>query len=137
MRLKIKLFDGWRQATNADGAATFFRGQSDSRLQISWAEYRGQKPLRKVTTDELKDTAVKFGQKNGFGELVDSSGGSCEFGSFGTAIFRSPTHRRIQVWFITNEQDYILGTYICSKEPAPAEIREVQEVMSLVTLGPK
>ena len=137
MRLKIKLLDGWRQATNTAGPATFYRGQSDSPLQISWAEYRGQKPLRQVSTNELKDTAVRFGQKNGFGELVDSSGGSCAFGSFGSAIFRSATHPRIQVWFITDERDYILGTYICSKEPAPAEIREVQDIMSLVTLGPK
>ncbi len=137
MRLKIKLFDGWQQTTNADGPATFYRSHSDSPLQISWAEYLGQKPLRKVSTDELKNTAVRFGQKNGFGDLVDSSGGSCAFCSFGTAIFRSATHPRIQVWFVTDEHDYILGTHICSKEPAPIEIREVQDIMSLVTLGPK
>jgi hypothetical protein len=137
IRLKIKLFDGWRQADSTNGPSTFYRGQSDSPLQISWARYRGQKPLRKVSTDELKTTAVRFGQKNGFGELVDSSGGSCAFGSFGTAIFHSATHPRIQVWFVTDETDYILGTYICSKEPDPTEVREVQDIMNMVTLSPE
>lgn len=137
MRLKIQLLDGWRQATSTNGPATFYRGQSDSPLQISWAEYRGQKPLRSVSTDQLEDTAVRFGQQQGFGELVESSGGSCAFGSFGTATFHSTAHPRIQVWFVTDGRDHILGTHICSKDPDPAEVREVQEIMSRVTLAPE
>jgi hypothetical protein len=137
VRLKIKLFDGWRQADNTNGPSTFYHGQSDSPLQISWGHYRGQKPLPKYSTDVLKTAAIRYGQKNGFGELVDSSGGSCAFGSFGTAIFHSATHPRIQVWFAIDEKDCIFGTFICSKEPDPAEVREAQDIMSLVTLGPE
>ena len=137
MRLKIHLFDGWRQATNTNGPASFYRGRSDNPLQISWAEYRGQKPLRSVSTQELQDTAVRFGRQNRFGELVESSGGSCAFGSFGTAIFHSAAHARIQVWFVTDGRDHILGTYVCSKDPDPAEVREVQQIMSTVTLAPE
>jgi len=135
MRLTIKLFDAWRQAPSTNGPASFYRGRSDNPLQVSWAEYRGQKPLRSVSTQELQDTAVRFGQQNGFGELVESSGGSCAFGSFGTATFHSAAHPRIQVWFVTDGRDHILGTHICSKDPDPAEVREVQQIMSTVTLA--
>jgi hypothetical protein len=135
MRLKIKLYDGWRQATNTNGPATFYRGQSDNPLQVSWAEYRGQKPLRSVSTDELKDAAMRFGCQQGFGELTESSGGPCEFGSYGTAIFHSTTHPRIQVWFVTDGRDHILATHICSKAADPAEVREVQEIIARVTLA--
>jgi hypothetical protein len=137
MRLKIKLFDGWRQATNAEGPTTFYRGRSDSPLQISWAEYRGKKSLGKASPEMLRDMAVNFGRMSGFGHLADSSGGSCAFGNFGGAIFHSATHPRSQVWIITDDTNYILATFICSKEPDPAELQEVEDIVSMVTLGPE
>jgi hypothetical protein len=42
LRLRIKLYDGWRQATNTNGPATFYRGQSDNPLQISWASIKAR-----------------------------------------------------------------------------------------------
>jgi hypothetical protein len=135
MRLKVKLFTGWVEIKSTNTAATFHRNQSENLLQFSWAEYRGKQPLRKVSTDELKQTATKFGQKNGFGEFVESDGGSCTFGNFGTAVFRSATHPRIQVWFVTDGTDYILATYICSKEPDQVEVQETKDIVSMATLG--
>jgi hypothetical protein len=66
---------------------------------------------------------------------VESDGGVCTFGSFGTAVFRSAKHPRIQVWFVTDGTDYILATYICSKEPDSVEVQETKNIVSLVTLG--
>lgn len=137
MRLKIKLFTGWTQDKSTNSPATFYRRQSQNPLQVSWAEYRGKKPLEKISTDKLKETATTFGQKQGFGNVVESSGGACTFGSFGTAVFRSKTHPRIQVWFITDGTDYILATHICASEPDAAEVRETQEIVRMLRLGPE
>ncbi|MFO1514798.1 MAG: hypothetical protein U1F83_18115 [Verrucomicrobiota bacterium] len=137
LRLKIKLLTGWAEHTTTNGPATFYRQQSNNPLQVSWAEYRGKKPLEEVSSEKLKETATTFGQKNGFGKLVESSGGKCVFGKCGTAIFRSEKHARIQVWFITDGTDYILATHICSTEPDPTEVGEVKEIVSMLTLGPE
>ena len=137
MRLKIKLFTGWAEQATTNGPATFYRQQGNNPLQVSWAEYRGKKPLDDVNTDKLKETATTFGQKNNFGELVESSGGKCAFGKFGTAVFHSEKHARIQVWFITDGTDYMLATHICSKEPDAVEVRETKEIVSMLTLGPE
>jgi hypothetical protein len=137
MRLKIKLLSDWPEQKSANGPATFCRKQSENLLQVSWAEYRGKNPLKKVSNDELKDTAIKFGQKNGFGDVVESSSETCTFGNFGTAVFRSAKYPRIQVWFITNGNNYILATHICSKEPDANEILETREIVCTLTLEPE
>ena len=150
LRLKVKLPDGWRQATNTGhfasdtnfgNSAKFYRGQSDNALYIYWSESDG---LIKVSTDELKDEIVRFGLWNysndlsNSNELLNSSGGLCAFGSYGTAIFHSAACPRSQIWLITDERYYsIEGIYRCSKEPDPAEVREVQDMMSTVTVGPE
>ncbi|MFO1514800.1 MAG: hypothetical protein U1F83_18125 [Verrucomicrobiota bacterium] len=94
------------------------------------------KAIQRFTTGVSRE-ATTFGQKNGFGKLVESSGGKCVFGKCGTAIFRSEKHARIQVWFITDGTDYILATHICSTEPDPTEVGEVKEIVSMLTLGPE
>ena len=135
LRLKIQLTDSWHQLKNTDGPATFYRLKSDSPLQVSWAEYRGKQLLRKVTPDELKNAASNFGQKQGFGDLIESSNGDCKFGHFGTATFRSVEHPHIQVWFVTDGTDNILVTYICSKVPEPIEVQETREIAKTVALS--
>ncbi|MDB6025038.1 MAG: hypothetical protein JWM68_1261 [Verrucomicrobiales bacterium] len=137
MRLKIELPTTWTQQNNPDGPPTFCRQASTNAFQVSWAEYRGGKALPEVTADSLKQMATGFGQKNGFGEMVESSGGACRFGSFGTAVFRSAQHPRIQVWFICDGRDHIMATHICDREPEPIEVADAQQITSTLALGPE
>ena len=81
--------------------------------------------------------AAGFGQQNGFGEMIESSSGACRFGSFGTAVFRSVQHPRIQVWFISDGRDHIMATHICDREPESGEVAEVQQIASELALGPE
>src|SRR4051794_30209960 len=117
MRLKIELPTTWAQQNMPNGPATFCRQASTNAFQVSWAEHRGGKPLPVITAHTLKQMAIGFGQKNGFGEIVESSGGACRYGSFGTAVFRSSQHPRIQVWFVSDGRNHIMATHICDHEP--------------------
>ena len=81
--------------------------------------------------------AIDFGRDSRFGELAESSGGACRFGSFGTAVFRSSEHPRIQVWFISDGRDHIMATHICDREPDAEEVAEAQQIASSLALGPE
>jgi len=137
MRLKIELFTNWTQHQNQTSAATFYRQGSTSAFQVSWAEYRGKQPLRKISTDGLKQFAINFGQKNASGELIEASYGGCRFGNYGTAVFRSEKHPRIQIWIVTDGRDYILATHVCDRYPEPSEVAEVQQIARSLALGPE
>src|SRR5258706_16012197 len=60
MRLKIVLPATWARQDNPDGPATFCRQGSASAFQVSWAEYRGGKPLPEITAVTLKQKATIF-----------------------------------------------------------------------------
>ncbi len=137
MRLKIELPTTWAQQENPNGPATFCRQGSTSAFQVSWAEYQNGKPLPEITAESLKQMAAGFGRKQGFGDAVESSGGACRFGTFGTAVFHSAEHRRIQVWFISDGRDHIMATHICDREPALSEVGEAQQIASSLALGPE
>jgi hypothetical protein len=137
MRLKIELFQNWKQQENSNGPATFRRQGTSGAFQVSWAEYRGKKPLHRVGVDELRQMVTSFGQDQKSGELVDSWSGSCRFGIFGTAVFRSEENPYHQFWFVTDGTDYIMATHICDREPEPSEVSEVQQIASSLALGPE
>lgn len=137
MRLKIELFNNWAPYEMPDGPSTFCRQESSNAFQISWAEYCGESPLPEITTDSLKQMAIKFGNDNRFGDLIESSGDDCRFGRFGSAVFRSDEYPRTQVWFITDGRDYIMATHICDSEPEPSEVAEVQAIARSLALGPE
>ena len=137
MRLKIELPSTWAQADNPDGPATFCREDGSGAFQVSWAEYRGGKLPTDVTVDSLKHMAETFGQSNGFGEMTESSGGSCRYGMFGTGVFRSAEHPRMQVWFVSDRRDHIMATHICSAPPEESEIAEAQQIAASLALGPE
>ena len=137
MRLKIELPTTWAQEDNPNGPATFCRHASTNAFQVSWAEYRGGKALPEITAESLKQMATDFGKKNGFGQMAESSGGACRFGSFGTAVFRSAEKARIQVWFISDGRNHIMATHICDREPESSEVVEVQQIASSLALGPE
>lgn len=124
------------QQNNPDGPTTFSRHGSSSAFQVSWAEYRGGK-LPEVTADGLMEMATSFGQTQGLGEMLESTTGDCKFGIFGTAVFRSAQHPRIQIWFISDGRDHIMATHICDCDPEASEIAEVQQIASNLALGPE
>jgi hypothetical protein len=150
LRLKIKLPDSWRQASNdasfpsninSGNSAKFYRGQSDNALYVYWSESYG---LVKASTNDLKDSLVRHGLWNytnvraNSNELLNASCGLCAFGIYGTAAFHSAALPRSQYWLITDEKYYsIEGIYNCEKEPDPAEVREVQEIMNTVAVAPE
>ena len=137
MRLKIELPPTWATKENADGPFTVCRADGVGPFQVTWAEYRGGKLPTDVTAASLKKMAERFGQQNGFGQLVESSGGSCRFGMFGTVVFQSAEHPRVQVWFISDGRDHIMATHICSVKPEPSEIAEAQQIAASLALGPE
>ena len=127
---------GWAEFENRDGPATYCRDLSETPgpLQISRAEYLGG-ALPNPSEDDLKRMAEEFGQNHSFGELVESLSGPCEFGTMGSAIFRSTENPRIQIWHVSNGRDFIMVTHICPTAPDPVEVREAQEIVRTVTLG--
>lgn len=134
MRLKIQLPRTWMQQNNHKGPATFCRQGSTCTFQVSWAEYRGDKPIQ-VTSDGLLEMAAAFGRKQGFGDALDTASGDCKFGAFGTAVFRAAGHPRIQIWFISNGRDHIMATHICDREPEAIEVEDVQQIAGSLVLG--
>jgi hypothetical protein len=137
MRLKIQLPTTWSQVDNPDGPATFCREDGSGAFQVSWAEYGGGNLPTDVTADGLKQMAERFGQSNGFGEMTESSSGSCRYGMFGTGVFRSTEHSRIQVWFVSDGRDHIMATHICSEPPGESEIAEARQIAASLALGPE
>jgi hypothetical protein len=134
MKLEIKLPEGWVDYDNPDGPPTYCRESSESPgpLQISWAEHDGG-AIPNPSVADLKLMAEEFGQTQGFGELVESSSGPCDFGTMGSAVFRSSEHR-IQVWQLSNGRDFILVTHICPLNPDPVEVSEAQEIVRTLML---
>ena len=125
MRLNIKLPQGWAIFDNPDGPPTYCRELSETPgpLQISWAEYAGGE-LPNPSADDLKRMTKEFGESHGFGELVESTSGPCEFGTMGSAVFCSTDHPRIQLWHLSNGRDFVMVTHFCPTAPDPVEVRE-------------
>ena len=132
----IKLPKGWKDFPNPEGPPTYCRDLSDSpgALQVSVAEYRSG-AIPNPSAADLKELSEDLGEKNGFGDLVESSSSPCDFGMLGTAVFRSEEQPRIQIWHLSNGRDFITVTHICMTEPDPVEVREAQEIVRTLTLG--
>lgn len=134
IRLKVQLFTNWVSRPDLPGPASFSRQGSTSVLQVSWAEYGGDKVFPKLDGEGLRKFTVCFGQQ--FGRLLESTNGVCRFGVFGTAVFRSAKAPRMQVWILTDNRDHILATYVGNEQPAPEEIAEAQQIAMSLALGP-
>jgi hypothetical protein len=134
-QLRVKLLPNWTTEKNPDGPATFVRtdSQDSGALQASlMTEYTGGKaPL--PTVEGLIDLAQGHGERHAVGELVETAGGACALGRFGTAVFRSEEFPRMQLWYLSNGHDIVLASYICCTEPEPAEVEEAQQIVG--TLG--
>ena len=137
MRLKIQLPPTWYQDKDNDSPATFYRENSSNALQVSWAENNAGSILPGTSGTDLVAFALNFGAQNGFGEALESRDGTCRFGKYGTALFRSTEHPRIQIWVLSNERDFIFVTHICDQAPTADEISEAQQIAENLTLGPE
>lgn len=135
MRLKIQLPSTWYQDKDNDGPATFYRNNSSCALQVSWAENQGGS-FSSPSGQDLIAFALNFGAQNGFGAVTETRDGICSFGAFGTAIFHSNEHPRIQLWILSNGRDFIFATHICDQPPLPEEISEAQSIAESLALGP-
>jgi hypothetical protein len=107
---------------------------SGGALQISLqAEYVGGKDPNPNVGD-LIDLARGHGESHEAGELVETFGGSCSLGEFGSAIFSSAEFPHTQLWYLTNGLDFVLATFVCTEKPGTDEIAEAQEIVSWVEL---
>jgi hypothetical protein len=136
-RLQIKLPKGWVDYSkeNPDGPPTYLRDLSEEPgpLQISWAEYKGG-AVPNPSPEDLQQMSRQMGEQSGYGRLVESASGSCDFGRMGTATYLS-TDQRVQLWHLSNGRDFIMVTHIGPESPDPDEVREVQEIVRTLTLG--
>src|SRR5213594_1601429 len=135
-RLQVKLPKGWTDYSEEnEGGPTFIRDSSKDPgpLQVSWAEYQGGK-VPNPSPANLEEMSRELGEQQGFGAMVESSNGECDFGRVGTAIFRS-AEQRIQVWHLSNGKDFITVTHIGPATPDPDEIREAHEIVRTLTLA--
>lgn len=117
---------------NPEGPSTYIRQEYKKSLlnylQFSLANYvKGKIP--NPTESDLIALSEKAGVKANFGKLVKNNSGNCKFGKFGTAIFSSEENPLSQVWYLSNGKDFILVSYLCSKEPHELELQEVENIV--------
>jgi hypothetical protein len=130
-RLKIKLYDGWRQVKSEGVLAGYVKGASS--LQFSHAHKKGN-PLPD-DAKELISICEKLTQKmRGRRDLLSASG-KCAFGIFGTVVAKGDHPAHFQAWVLKNENDLILITQTCDTEPSPQEITEARAIALATTYG--
>jgi hypothetical protein len=138
-RLQVKLVDGWSDHSSLfpDGPlATYLRygSRNSGPLQVSIAEYKGGKSLG-LSQEKLVAMARDMGERSGLSELVESDSGTCEFGQWGTAVFRSDQNRA-QFWYLSDGSDVIFASYYFSHiEPVPKEVSEAAAIVMTMKLA--
>lgn len=136
-RLQVQLLPNWARMDNPDGPATFYRTDSEDSgaLQVSlYAEYAGGK-IPNPSVDDLIELAQGHGERHEAGELVETSGGTCGLGVYGSAVFRSAEYPYFRLWYISNGRDFVLATHICTAEPDAIELAEAQQIVEMVGLS--
>jgi hypothetical protein len=133
--IRVRLLPNWHDFSdrNPDGGPTFARKNSENFLQISWSVYQGGVAPNPSVEDLIRISCV-LGEKFNNGLLLESQSGLCDFGRYGTCVFRSPEYPRIQVWTISNGKDFIFATYICNEETSLDEIQECSKIVRLLVL---
>src|SRR5262245_53446259 len=108
-RLQIQLIHGWsdRSKENPGALATYIRRKSSApgALQVSIAEFKGGEPPE-LPPKKLISMAVDMGKRFGL-ELVSTASGECQFGHWGSAVFRSSRYQRAQYWYLSDGRDVI------------------------------
>jgi hypothetical protein len=137
-RVEVRLLPNWLAvpAVSSGGPTPFQRadGSGAGVLQFSLlAEYRGGK-IPNPTLADLIGFARGHGERHDAGELVECLSGACHLGSFGSAVYQSEEFPRIQFWYLSNGRDFVLATHVCTARPGPEEIREAQQIVSMIGL---
>jgi len=131
--IKVKLPQGWSDYAreNPEGPATFVRDINDepSVFQVSFALQRSGE-IPDPSCEDLIELAKSTGENMPAGDLIKTSSGTCVFGIFGTAIFKSKETPRTQIWYFSNGCNFILATHICPGVPEPDELTEVQAMVN-------
>ena len=132
-RLRIKLYEGWKPIENPRGGPTY--GRSGSRvsgaLQFSVTTYKAG-VLPNSTESQLIETCKSLATKSGLNRVVREQTGNCDFGIFGTVAARGEDGRYMQIWVVSNRQDFILVTHSCTSEPDPNEVEEAAGIALMV-----
>jgi hypothetical protein len=140
-RLSIQLPPNWLDLSheNPDGPATFARdtAESSGALQVSiQGEYiRGVVP--NPTADQLVAFAEGIATSDPDAQLRGTSSGQCALGQYGTVLARLPGYSWLQVWVLSNGQDFVLATHTSVDEPSEAEVNEASWVVKNVMLSPE
>lgn len=135
--LKVTLWPGWVDGTrdNPKGGPTYYRRATGicNPLQVSHARYTGGEIPNPSDADLIEFAKAARRVSDGC-ELVNTESGTCDFGRFGSALFRSPEFPRVQSWCISNGRDFIFATYICSKQPGDKEIAEAEYIAKALAI---
>jgi len=137
-RLKVELPRGWTDHSSRfpnGPLATFLRDESDAAgaVQVSTAEFRGQK-APDLSVRSLVAMAVNLGKQPGF-ELTETTHGTCEYGTWGSAVYRSDQYSRAKYWFLSDGRDVIFATHICQASPEPSVVSEVEGIVKSLRLA--
>jgi len=133
--LQIGLPNHWVDISseNPDGPSTYINELYDEPgvLQISFSEYlKGEKP--KPNYYDLIELSKNVGEKQEFGTLQITSSGDCNFGKYGVVQFSSTKFPYISVWHISDGQNFIFATFICSKSPSKDDINDVKRILTSI-----
>jgi hypothetical protein len=137
-KIRIELPDEWVYVSVHDvggpWAARWDHPEAAGALQVSAAEYEGG-PEPRPSKARLIEMAISFGQENKFGRLIDSYGGKCVIGAFGSAVFRRAPFWRFSVpsyshvWFLSNGLDFIFVTFFAKRKPSEQEVGDAQRIV--------
>jgi hypothetical protein len=130
----VPLPEAWLDVSkrNSNGPSTYvrkeFKSNLKNHLQFSLTNY-GSGKIPNPSKKDLVTLARNSGLKANFGEITKINSGTCKFGIFGTAIFRSMENPITQVWYLSNGKDFILASYICQEAPRIFELQEVENIV--------
>jgi|GEM_PF-1563556 len=130
--LEIRLPDNWNDISedNPNGPPTFIDDTIDNSgvLQISTAEFLSGK-IPNPGLSDLSELSKNMGVKNNFGELQNEISGKCDYGIFGYAQFSNPQFPYASIWHISDGQNFIFATFICSIAPDQKHVDDVFNIL--------
>jgi len=133
--LSLKLPDGWKDVSedNPNGPPTFINDTIDNSgiLQISTAEFLSGR-IPNPSLSDLIDLSKNVGLKNGFGDLQNEVSGHCDYGTFGYAQFSNSESPYTSIWHISDGQNFIFATFICSIAPSQKHIDDVENILTSI-----
>jgi hypothetical protein len=135
MRIQVKLLPDWSTLANPDGPPTYVRQTSEDSgaFQVSWAEYAGGR-IPNPSSESLTQMCEDFGVKKQLGDVLERDAGVCDYGLFGSAVFRSEEAPRFQIWIISDGKNFIHATHICGGKIDPKEVEEAKQIATMLTL---